>query len=221
MTRRRLLQSPLLVSILGVVVLAGCTSGNSTSLTTTTVVKKPANPRAVPDDLRRTIFDRLPHTYIEEPVGSVRDGPLGLAATANATDDRETATQKSILKQYGFRSAYQRTWIVKGTAEMLIIRVEVMGSSKQALGYFNLLTFADRSSAQLTTFATPLLAETSGFTRSFVASTGKEVSQDINMVRGDLFYHLIFTGPEGSISPGEVLTVAKDQSIEAASLGYM
>ena len=84
---------------------------------------------------------------------------------------------------------------------MLTIRVQVMGSSQQSLGYFTLLTVADRSSVQLTAFPTPRLADASGFTRSFAASTGKEASQDINMVRGTLFYHLSFTGPQGLISP--------------------
>jgi hypothetical protein len=59
------------------------------------------------------------------------------------------------LQQYGFRSAYQRTWVVKGTGETLIIRVQVMGSPKQALGYFNLMTFDGRISSQQTTFPTP------------------------------------------------------------------
>jgi len=39
-------------------------------------------------------------------------------------------------------------------------------------------------------------------------------------VRGPLFYHLIFTGPQGSISPSDILRVARSQSTEAASLGY-
>jgi len=124
------------------------------------------------------------------------------------------------LQQYGFRSAYQRTWVVKGTAEMLIIRVQVMGSAEQAVGYFNLLTFDGRESDQVTAFPTPELAHASGFTRSFTATKGSEVSQDINLARGRLFYHLIFTGPQGSISPGDVLHIALSQSTEAALLGY-
>lgn len=220
MTCWRLLRPTVVVSVLGAVVLTGCTSGNPTTSTTATVAKKAANSGALPGDPRLTIFDRLPAAYIEEPQGSALDGSLGLAATANAVNDQETATQESILQQYGFRGAYQRTWIVKGTAEMLTIRVQVMGSSQQSLGYFTLLTVADRSSVQLTAFPTPRLADASGFTRSFAASTGKEASQDINMVRGTLFYHLSFTGPQGLISPAEVLGIARSQSIEAGLLGY-
>jgi hypothetical protein len=157
---------------------------------------------------------------VEEPAPSVGDGPLGLAATATAVDDQETATQEALLQQYGFKSAYQRTWIVKGTGDVLIIRVQVMGSPTQALGYFNQLNFGSRLSTQLTAFPTPHLADASGFTRPFVASTGKEAAQDVNMARGDLFYHLIFAGPLGSISPGDVVKIATSQSVKAASLGY-
>jgi hypothetical protein len=208
------------ILILGMMVLAGCSSGNTTNSTTTTLAKKAANPSAVPNNLRLTIFDRLPANYIEKPAGSVGDGPLGLAATATAVDDQKIALQESLLRQYGYRSAYQRTWVVKGTAEVLIVRVQVMGSPEQAVRYFNLLTFAGRLSAQVSAFPTPRLADASGFTRSFVESNVNEVAQDINMVRGDLYYHLIFTGPLGSISPDHVLRIARDQSSDAASLGY-
>lgn len=95
-----------------------------------------------------------------------------------------------------------------------------MGSPTQALGYFNLLTFADRASSQLTTFPTPQLADASGFTRLFTESTGSQASQDINLVRGSLFYRLIFTGAPGSVSPSDILSIARSQSTEAASLGY-
>ena len=173
MTRSRLLRPRVAASIFGLVILAGCSSGKSTSLTTTTVVPKIANPNAVPVDLRRTIFDQLSASYVEEPAGSDLDGPLGLAATAEAVDDQETAAEEAILQQYGFRSAYQRTWIVKGTGETLIIRVQVMGSALQALGYFNLLNFAGQASSQLTAFPTPQLPDASGFTRSFTESTGR------------------------------------------------
>ena len=207
--------------MLGIVVLAGCNSTESASLPTTTVASSAALPSAVPDDLRATIFDRLPTNYIEAPTGSELDGPLGLAGTAEAVDDQEAAKQEAILQQYGFRSAYQRTWAVKGTGETLIIRVQVMGSAGQALGYFNLLTFADQASSQQATFPTPRLADTSGFTRSYTAPTGSQVAQDINMVRGPLFYHVIFTGPQGSVSPSNILRIARSQSTEAASLGYV
>jgi hypothetical protein len=220
MNRSRLLRPTVAASIVGLVVLAGCSSDKSTSLTTTTVPSKAANSRAVPHDLRRAIFDRLPANYIEEPVGSEVDGPLGLIATAEAVDDQETAQQEANLQQYGFRSAYERTWVVKGAAETLIIRVQVMGSPKQALEYFNLLTFYGRLSSEVTTFPTPRLTDASGFTRSFTAANGSQVAQDINMARGRLFYHLIFTGPQGSISPSDVLKIAGSQSTEAASLGY-
>jgi hypothetical protein len=219
MIRSRLLRPTVAASIVGLVVLAGCSSDKS-SLTTTTVSSKAANSRAVPHDLRRAIFDRLPANYIEEPVGSEVDGPLGLVATAEAVDDQETAQQEANLRQYGFRSAYERTWVVKGAAETLIIRVQVMGSPKQALEYFNLLTFYARLSSQVTTFPTPQLTDASGFTRSFMAANGSQVAQDINLARGRLFYHLIFTGPQGSISPSDVLNIAGSQSTEAASLGY-
>jgi len=217
MIRSRLLRPTVVALILGLVVLSGCSSGKST---TATVATKAANPNIVPKDLRRTIFARLPANYIEEPVGSDADGPLGLAATAEAVDDQETAAEEAVLQQYGFRSAYQRTWIVKGTGEVLIIRVQVMGSPKQALDYFNLMTFDGRISSQVTAFPTPRLADASGFTRSFTATNGSQVSQDINLERGRLFYHLIFSGPQGSISPSDVLKIAGSQSTEAASLGY-
>ena len=179
-----------------------------------------AAPRAVPNDLRLTVFDRLPATYVEAPAGTDLDGPLSLSGTATAVDDQETATQEAILRQYGFRSAYQRGWVVRGTGETLIIRVQLMGSPSQALGYFNLLNFGAQASGQLTTFPTPELAAASGFTRSFAESTGPQVAQDISLVRGPLFYHLIFTGPRGSISPADILTIAGSQSTEAASLGF-
>ena len=159
--------------MLGMVVLAGCNSTKSTSLPTTTVAPSAAIPSAGPDDLRETVFDRLPTNYIEAPTGSDLDGPLGLAGTAEAVDDQETAKQEAILQQYGFRSAYQRTWALKGTGETLIIRVQVMGSAVQALGYFNLLNFAGQASSQLTAFPTPQLPDASGFTRSFTESTGR------------------------------------------------
>ena len=217
MIRSRLLRPTVVALILGLVVLSGCSSGKST---TATVASKAANPNIVPKDLRRTIFARLPANYIEEPVGSDADGPLGLPATAEAVDDQETAAEEAVLQQYGFRSAYQRTWIVKGTGEVLIIRVQVMGSPKQALDYFNLMPFDGRISSQVTAFQTPRLADASGFTRSFTATNGSQVSQDINLERGRLFYHLIFSGPQGSISPSDVLKIAGSQSTEAASLGY-
>jgi hypothetical protein len=206
--------------MLGVAVLAGCGSNKSSSSTTTTVTGHATNPSAVPNDLRLTVFDGLPANYIEEPVGSRFDGALDLVETAEAVDDQQTAEQQAILRQYGFRSAYQRTWLLKGTSKILIIRVQVMGSPALALGYFNLLTFAGRTSSQMTNVATPQLADASGFTRYFTGSTGRQVAQDINLARGRLFYHLIFTGPRGSISPSDILSIARSQSNEAASLGY-
>jgi hypothetical protein len=207
-------------SVLCLVGLSGCSSDKSASSTTTTATTRAATPGAVPRDLRLTIFDRLPTNYIEEPAGIGSDGPLDLSETAKAVDDQDTTTQESLLQQYGFLSAYQRTWVVKGTGKVLIIRVQVMGSPAQARGYSALLTFAVRVSDQLTTFPTPRLADASGFTRSFTGSTGPQVSQDIDLVRGRLFYHLIFTGPQGSISPADVLSIARHQSAEAVSLGY-
>jgi hypothetical protein len=136
-------------------------------------------------------------------------------------DDQETAKQEAILRQYGFSSGYQRTWVVKGTGETLIIRVQMMGSAARALGYFNLLTFAGQLSKGFTAFPTPGLADASGFTRSFTAPTGNQVVQDMNMARGPIFYHFIFTGPQGSISPSDILRIARPQSAEAASLGYV
>jgi len=220
MTRPARLRQAVVTSLLGMVVLSGCSSHKSASVTTTSVESTAPVPSAVPYDLRMTVFDRLPANYIEEPAGSDLDGPLGVAGTAEAVDDQETAKQVTILRQYGFRSAYQRTWVVKGTGETLIIRVQVMGSPGQALGYFNLLTFGDRTSAQLTAFPTPQLSDASGFTRSFTEPTGRQVAQDINLVRGLLFYHFIFTGPQGSISPSDILRIAESQSAEAVSLGY-
>jgi hypothetical protein len=46
------------------------------------------------------------------------------------------------------------------------------------------------------------------------------VAQDVNLVQGRLFFHLIFTGPRGKVSPGDVLAVARSQSAEAADQGY-
>jgi hypothetical protein len=207
-------------SMLVVVFVAGCSSRTSTSPTTTSTATSTSVPRIVPHNLRMTIFDRLPANYIEEPVGSNVDGPLGLAGTAYAVDDEEVSIQESILEKYGFRDAYQRTWVVKGTHEILIIRVQHMGSHRQALEYFNLLNLGAPISSQLTAFPTPQLADASGFTRSFMASTGPQVAQDVSLVRGPLFYHLIFTGPRGSITPDDVLSIARSQSTDAASLGY-
>lgn len=220
MTRSGLSRQMIVAAMLGMVVLAGCNSTKSTSSTTTTVASSAPLRSAVPVDLRKTVFDRLPASYIEEPAGSDLDGPLGLIGTAEAVDDQETAKQEAILQQYGFRRSYQRTWVVKGTGETLVIRVQVMGSPVQALGYFNLLTFADQASGQLTTFPTPELADSSGFTRLFTGSTGSQASQDINLVRGPLFYHLIFTGAQESVSPSDILSIARSQSTEAATLGY-
>jgi hypothetical protein len=205
------------------VLVASCSathSSESTTSTTTTVAGKVANPDVVPDDLRATVFDLLSTDYIEKPIGSNVDGPLDLAQTAEAVDDEDTAQQQAILLQYGFLSAYQRTWVVKGTSEVLIIRVQVMGSPVQALGYFNLLTSDAPTSSQLTRFAMPRIADSSGFTRSFTSSTGIQVAQDVNLARGRLFYHLIFTGPQGSISPRDLVRIARSQSAEALSLGY-
>jgi hypothetical protein len=219
MARSRLVAPTVVASMLGLAVLAGCNSGTPASSTSTTVARSAANNGAVPHDLRLAIFDRLPADYTEEPAGSDLDGPLSLAATAAAVDDEETAQQQALLQQYGFRSAYQRTWVVKGTGKTLIIRVQVMGSPTQALGYFNVLTFDGRISGQ-TTIPTPHLADTSGFTRVFTGSSGSQVSQDINLARGLLFYHLIFTGPQGTITPSDVVRIARSQSKVAASLGY-
>jgi len=178
-----------------------------------TVASKAANPSAVP---RRPASRQLHRgTRWVRPRRA-----LGLAATAEAVDDQETAAGEVVLQQYGFRSAYQRTWVVKGTAETLIIRVQVMGSPKQALGYFNLLTFDGRLSSQVTKFPTPQLADSSGFARYFAATNGSDVSQDINLARGRLFYHLIFPGPQGSVSPSDVLKIAGSQGWKATSLGY-
>jgi hypothetical protein len=221
MNRSRPLRPAVAASILGLLILAGCSSGKSANSTTTTVASGASNPDAVPGDLRRAIVDRLPTGYIEEPSGSDLNGPLGLAETAEAVDNKETATQESVLRQHGFRSAYQRTWVVRGTAEMLIIRVQVMGSPEQSLSYLALLTFDGRLSAQETTFPTPQLAGASGSTRSFMVAKGSDVSQDINLARGRLFYHLILTGPRGSVSPSDVLKIARSQSRVAASLGYI
>jgi hypothetical protein len=165
------------------------------------------------------VFHRFPANYIEQPDGSASDGPLDLTATAEAVDDQETTMQEALLHQDGYVRAYERTWVVKGTGDLLIIRVQVMGSPAQALDYFSLLTFAGRASGQ-TALPTPGMTDASGFTRYFTGSTGPQVAQDVNLVRGRLFYHLIFTGPQGSISPADAIGVARSQSSAAADLGY-
>jgi hypothetical protein len=219
-TRSRRLFWPAVVVLMFVVVFAAdCSSSTSTTTSTSTAPGTTVS-STVPDDLRMAIFAQLPANYIEEPAGSGADGPLGLAATAEAVDDEQPARQDVLLEQDGFRRAYQRAWVVKGTHEVLIIRVQLMGSPGQALGYFNLLTFAGRVSTQLTAFPMPGLTGASGFTRPFTTSAGPQVAQDVNLVRGPLFYHLILTGPRGSITPADVLSIARSQSSEAASLGY-
>jgi hypothetical protein len=218
--RSVLLRWTVATSMLGAAVLAGCGSTRSTSSTTPTVVSSTSLPNVLPDNLRLTVFDRLPTNFIEEPEGSDSDGPLDLTETAQAVDDQEVAEQQRILEQYGFTSGYQRTWLVKGTGDVLIIRVQDMGSTSEALAYLNLLTFFVPTSAQLIKFPTPGLADASGFTRYFTGSTGTQVAQDVSLARGRLFYHLIFTGPKGSISTANVLGIARAQSTEAASLGY-
>jgi hypothetical protein len=224
MTSSGLVRPAVITSVLVLVVLAGCSSTRSTTVTTTTVTTTTVTtvaPGPKPlDDLRQTVYDRFPTAFVEEPAGSDLDGPLDLAETAKAVDDQETAKQEAILRQYGFRSAYQRTWVVKGAGEVLVIRVQLMGSAAQALGYFQVLNFDDRLSAQLTRFATPQLADASGFTRLFTEASRRQVSQDVSLVRGRLFYHLIFTGPRGAVSPGDILRIARSQSTEAASLGF-
>jgi hypothetical protein len=220
MSRPGLLRLVLVASMLGSIALAGCDSSRSTTATSTSVTTTASSPDAAPRDLRNTVFDQMPGNFVEEPVGSNSDGPLDLTGTAEAVDDQETGEQEAILQRFGFVSAYQRTWVVKGTTELLIIRVQVMGSPGQALDYFNLLTLADRTSDQLASVPTPRLTGASAFTRSFVDSDGSQVAQDVNLVRGRLFYHLILTGPAGTISPDQALRVARSQSIEAAVLGY-
>jgi hypothetical protein len=219
-SRSVLLRWLIATSMLAAAVLAGCGSTKSTTSSTPTVLSSTSPPTASRNDLRLTIFDRLPANYVEEPEGSDSDGPLDLAETAQAVDDQETAEQQTILQQYGFTNAYQRTWLVKGAGDILIVRVQAMGSTSQALAYLNLLTFFVPTSAQLIKFQTPGLADASGFTRYFTGSTGAQVAQDVSLARGRLFYHLIFTGPKGSISPGNLLSIARAQSSEAASLGY-
>lgn len=209
-----------LVPLLGLACLLGCHSSPTTASPTTTVSGTAATTNSVPADLRPTIFDSLPARFIEAPPGSDLDGPLGLTATANAVDDQQPAAQEMLLQKYGFVRSYERTWGVKGVGETLIIRVQVMGSPSQARAYYNVLTYADKVSSQLTTFSTPSLSGASGFTRSFAGSTGPQISQDINLVRGPLFYHLIFTGPQGSLQPSDVLDIARSQSALAASIGY-
>jgi len=205
-------------SVLTMVVLSGCDSNQSSS-TTTTTANRAATSDAVPTNLRATVFDRLPANFIEEPVGSKSDGPLDLLATAEAVDDQQTSEQELLLRQNGFVGGYQRTWVVAGTAELLIIRVQVMGSPAKAFDYFNLLTYGGKASGQ-TSFSTAPLPEASGFTRYFDGSTGPQVSQDVNLVQERLFFHLIFTGPRGRISPRDVLAIAESQSAEAADQGY-
>ena len=78
MTRSSFLWQPVVASMLSMVVLAGCNSSKSASSTTTTVAPSATIPSAVPDDLRLTVFDRLPANFIEAPAGSEGDGPLGL-----------------------------------------------------------------------------------------------------------------------------------------------
>jgi hypothetical protein len=218
---RRIISAALAASLFALVASCSATGAStSTRSSTTAVTGGTSIVGSEPGDLRATIFDMLPTDYIEEPVGSGLDGPLSLVETAEAVDDQETAQQETILEQYGFSAAYQRTWVVKGTSEVLIIRVQVMGSPMQALGYFNLLNFDGRASSQTTMFAISGLANSSGFTRSFTSSAGTQVAQDVNLARARLFYHLIFTGPQGSISPSDLLSIARSQSAEAVSLGY-
>jgi len=211
------------VPVVAVVALAGCSSSKSTNSalsTTTTAATSATVAGAAPIDLRGAIFSELPAGYIEEPIGASADGPLGLTATAIAVDDLEPARQAALLVQYGFRRAYERTWSVKGAGQTLIIRVQLMGSGLLATGYFNLLALADRAVTQFTAFATPTLVRAAGFSRAFAGATGPQVAEDVSLVRGPLFYHLIFTGPQGSVSPGNVLGIAQSQSDLAASLGY-
>lgn len=66
--------------------------------------------------------------------GSALDGPLGLTGTAEAVADQETAKQEAILQQYGFMSAYQRTWIVKGTGETWSSGPRSWGRRRRLLG---------------------------------------------------------------------------------------
>jgi hypothetical protein len=218
MTRSGVFRQTAVASILGTFVLTACNASTPTSPTTTTVARGAA--KSSVDHLRLTIFDRLPASFIEEPAGSNLDGPLNLIETATAVDDQETAIQEAILRQYGFRTAYQRTWTISGTGETLIIRVQDMGSPMKALGYFNFLTYTSRLLGQLTSFPTPQLADASGFSRSFTESTGPQVAQDISLARGRLYYHLIFTGPQGTVSPSDILTIARSQSTQAVSLGF-
>jgi hypothetical protein len=209
-----------LAALAGFVSVAGCRGSSKTAIATTTVPRTTTT--TVPANLATVIFDQFPASYIEAPIGlDGVVGPLDLSATANAVDDKDVAHATTDLEQFGFQRAYDLVWVLKGTDESLSIRVQLMESASQAMGYFNLLSSADQTSTVLTTFPTPGLATATGFTDNDVTdSNGPRTVQSVELVRGPLFYDLELIGPRGTIAPTAILSAAQSQSAEAASLGY-
>lgn len=209
----------LLAALAGFASLAGCSGANKSAGATTTV--STTTTTALPANLASVIFDQFPASYIEASIGlDGLVGSLDLAATAKAVDDKDVARATTDLEQYGFQRAYELVWVLKGTDDSLSIRVQLMGSASQAMGYFNVLSFGVRTSSALTAFSTPRLGTATGFTDDVTDSNGPRTVQSVYLVRGPLFYDLELIGPRGTIAPSAVLRAARSQSAEDASLGY-
>jgi hypothetical protein len=206
-----------LSALIGVAGLSGC-SGSSKAASATTTIPS-ITTTTLPASLRDLIFGQFPGSYVEALVGVGFEGPLDISQVASV-QSTTPAAETVVLRQYGFRAGYDRTWAINGTNKALATRVLVMGSPTQALDFYNETTFENREVGNYATFETPALATSVGYRASVTLTTGVRELLWIDMVRGPLFYHIVLLGLPNSLAPSELLSVAQSQSTEDASLGY-
>jgi len=208
-----------MAAIVGVAILASCSSHHSSASAPTTIAPPTSASAAGPADLRHALFDQLPASYVEEPAGTGVDGPLALPAAAKAQSSANPSGARSQLVTLGFKRGYARGWVVTGASEFLYSYVFLFDSPHDATSYWNQITFEYRVDPNISTFPTGALANAASF---IVHTTAQGVHDDyvVDLVAGPLFYRVDLGGPPGSVTPSDVLTIARSQMVEAAALGY-
>jgi len=209
-----------MAAVIALSILTACSSSTKTAARSTTTATTPTTAAGL-IDLRSLIFQQLPATYIEEPAGVGVDGPLDLLGAAKAQSSTNAAAVQADLVREGFLRGYERGWVIKaGTTEFLNCWVLLFATRLQAAAYFNLINFDAKVAPNISTFPTPGLANSSGFVVPFTLAQGPQVDHTIDLVAGRLYFHLGLSGPPGTFTANDILTIAQSQRARATALGY-
>lgn len=199
----RLRGRPCAAALLAAIVLASCSSKPESTAPVSTTLAAPASI----EELEARVVEVVPDGFTVQPDAVGDTGPSDLA---KAVRDDGLPGAEQALRSNGFVRGYQRLWIGRGDAQIIVF-VYQFESSAGADAYFQ------RGKANLTAVAppgaTPFTVEGIPPSRSTaVAGSSKDLAAAIVMFTSGVFLvQVVCNGPAATGLQARASAIAKDQ----------